>query len=53
MSIFKLTGTLIKNEGFKALFSGFFANLARIIPNYAIIFVLYETMCNYFNLNEE
>lgn len=33
---------MIKTEGIYSLYSGFFANLARILPNSAIIFVLYE-----------
>ena len=53
MSIFKLIKTTIRNEGMRALFAGFFANLARIVPNYAIIFVLYESMSNYFELNND
>jgi hypothetical protein len=32
----------IKKEGFKTLYSGFGTNLMRILPHYAIVFVLYE-----------
>jgi Mitochondrial carrier protein len=32
----------IKNEGPLALYSGFTTNLMRILPHYAIVFVLYE-----------
>ena len=52
VSIFVLIRRTIRQEGFPALFSGFFANLARIVPNYAIIFLIYESMSNYFELNE-
>lgn len=32
----------IKKEGPSALYSGFMTNLVRILPHYAIVFVLYE-----------
>ena len=32
----------IKREGYTALYSGFMTNLMRILPHYAMIFVLYE-----------
>ena len=32
----------IKKEGVIALYSGFATNLLRILPHYAIVFVLYE-----------
>ena len=44
---------MIQKEGFKSLFSGFFTNAARIVPNYAIIFVIYEKLVAYFELNKE
>ena len=40
-----MVSRMLKNEGPRALYSGFFANLARILPNYAIIFILYENLC--------
>ena len=52
-SIIKLTRNLLAKEGVTGLYSGFFANLARIIPNYAIIFVIYEKLSEYFHLNNE
>ena len=33
-----------------ALYSGFFANLARILPNYAVVFVIYENLCYKFGV---
>lgn len=42
--IIKLTLRIFRQEGPIALYSGFVANLARIVPNYAIFFVLYETL---------
>ena len=38
---------IIKTEGYRALYAGFLANLARIVPNYAIIFLIYENMCHW------
>ena len=32
----------LKSEGMHAFYGGFFTNLCRVLPNYAIIFVLYE-----------
>ena len=32
----------IRKEGFFSLYSGFTTNLLRILPHYAIVFVLYE-----------
>ena len=32
----------IRGEGVRAFYAGFFTNLMRIMPHYAIIFVLYE-----------
>jgi hypothetical protein len=32
----------IKREGPRSLYSGFTTNLLRILPHYAIVFVLYE-----------
>ena len=32
----------VKREGPQALYSGFTTNLMRILPHYAIVFVLYE-----------
>lgn len=34
----------IKKEGPLALYSGFATNLMRILPHYAIVFVLYEQL---------
>lgn len=38
---------IIKTEGYRALYAGFVANLVRIVPNYAIIFLIYENMCHW------
>ncbi len=41
----KLTHVLrnaFKKEGYFALYNGFLTNLLRILPHYAIVFVLYE-----------
>lgn len=43
--MFTVSKRILKHEGPLAFYSGFYANLARILPNYAIMFVLYE----YFN----
>lgn len=32
----------VKKEGLRAFYNGFFTNLLRILPHYAIVFVLYE-----------
>ena len=37
-----VTRRILQYEGPRAFYAGFYANLARIIPNYAIMFVLYE-----------
>ena len=34
----------VKREGPLALYSGFATNLMRILPHYAIVFVLYEQL---------
>ena len=44
-SLYKLIVRMVKNEGVASLYSGYLANIARIIPNYAIIFVIYESLC--------
>ena len=41
-NIFTVSKRILHNEGALAFYSGFYANLARIVPNYAIMFVLYE-----------
>lgn len=41
-NIFTVSKRIIKQEGMIGFYSGFMANLARIVPNYAIMFVLYE-----------
>jgi len=35
-------GSTLRREGLKAFYSGYGTNLVRILPHYAIIFVLYE-----------
>lgn len=39
-----LARRMLQTEGVSSLYSGFLANLARILPNSAIIFVLYELL---------
>jgi hypothetical protein len=39
----------ISKEGLPAFYAGWGANMARIIPHYAITFVLYETLSQYFH----
>lgn len=34
----------MRKEGYHVFYSGFFTNLARLMPSYAITFVLYETL---------
>jgi len=46
ISLISLIRQMIKNEGFLSLYSGFTANIFRIIPNYAIIFIIYENLCD-------
>jgi hypothetical protein len=36
----------MKTEGIKAFYSGFGLNLAKVVPNAAITFFLYENICN-------
>ena len=48
-----LVRKIIKTEGYMALYAGFLANLARIVPNYAIIFLIYENMCHWFQLDKQ
>ncbi|MFM7851586.1 MAG: MC/SLC25 family protein [Flammeovirgaceae bacterium] len=36
-------------EGNHAFYAGYFTNLARITPHYAITFVLYEYFSRYFH----
>lgn len=33
------------------LYSGFITNLFRIVPNYAVIFVIYETLSHRFGVS--
>ena len=40
----RLLKRMIQTEGITSFYSGFFANLARILPNSAIIFILYEAL---------
>lgn len=40
---------MLKYEGVKSFYAGFYANLARIVPNYAIMFVLYEHFSHLLN----
>ena len=39
----------MRKEGYHVFYSGFFTNLARLIPNYAITFVLYEALSDKFH----
>ena len=34
----------MSKEGYGVFYSGFFTNLVRLMPSYAITFVLYETL---------
>lgn len=49
----ELLKRMIKTEGFLSLYAGFFANLARILPNSAIIFILYEWLSLQLGLQNE
>jgi hypothetical protein len=40
---------IMKYEGPTALYAGFYANLSRIVPNYALMFVLYEHFSHILN----
>ena len=42
-------GNAIKNEGYFSLYHGFATNLLRILPHYAIVFVLYEQFSDTFS----
>jgi hypothetical protein len=44
--MFKIVPRMLRTEGFSSLYSGFYANLVRILPNSAIILVLYEMLSN-------
>ena len=52
-SLFRLILRIVKTEGPIALYSGFSANLVRIIPSSAIIFMIYETLCDRLQINEK
>lgn len=43
------TITQLRAEGFLAFYSGYATNLVRILPHYAITFVLYERFSLYFH----
>jgi solute carrier family 25 folate transporter 32 len=43
-NMIRLLRRMIKTEGVLSIYSGFFANLARILPNTAIVFILYEKL---------
>ena len=43
---------IIRTEGPNALYSGFITNLSRIVPNYAVIFLLYENLCHAMQVSE-
>ena len=43
-NVIRLAIRMVKTEGPKSLYSGFFANLTRLLPNTAILFYLYETL---------
>lgn len=45
-SAIALAKHIVRTEGPLALYSGFMTNLARIVPNYALIFLIYENMCH-------
>ena len=40
--LFDVLRNAFKHEGYFALYNGFLTNLLRILPHYAIVFVLYE-----------
>ena len=44
---------MLATEGYLSLYSGFFANLARILPNSVIMFMLYEWLSVQFGLKNE
>lgn len=44
---------MIKTEGILSLYSGFIINLARLLPNSAILFIMYETLSNQLGLENE
>ena len=37
---------IVRTEGVKAFYAGFGLNLAKVVPNAAITFFLYENICN-------
>lgn len=39
----------IRKEGYTVFYSGFWTNLIRLMPSYAITFVLYETLSVHFH----
>ena len=47
---FQLIRRIIRTEGPRALYSGFITNLFRIVPNYAVIFVIYENLAHHFGV---
>jgi solute carrier family 25 protein 33/36 len=40
------TKTIIREEGFRGLYSGVGAHLVRVVPNSAIMFLVYEAVVN-------
>lgn len=47
---FHLIRRIIRTEGYRALYSGFITNLFRIVPNYAVIFMIYENLSYLFGV---
>lgn len=44
--------SIVKEEGFLALYNGLVPNYAKVIPTMAVSFWVYEVLKEFFNLNE-
>ena len=49
----RVMSRMVRNEGPLSLYSGFTLNIARIIPTYAITFVLYENLCYHYGISNQ
>lgn len=51
-SMFSAFVSIVKEEGFLALYNGLVPNYAKVIPTMAVSFWVYEVLKEFFNLNE-
>ena len=53
LGLVKLSRKIVQTEGPTALYSGFLANLSRVLPNTFLMFALYEHLCHLSGLNQD